>query len=143
MQSDGPQPPTGLPIISIDGANFDDFEGFVREFNTHLSDYTWTGNLDAFNDILRGGFGTPDGGFVFEWLHSDESRSALGWSATIRWLKESLRVCHPTNRLSVRKRLMLARIHRGSTLFDWLVEIIRVHGPIGLEADNNVLLRLR
>ncbi|WP_076482043.1 barstar family protein [Williamsia sterculiae] len=35
-------------------------------------------NLDALEDCLRGGFGTPDDGdFVFDWEHSDESRKAL------------------------------------------------------------------
>jgi len=28
-----------------------------------LRDYTWRRNLDAFNDILGGGFGTPDNGW--------------------------------------------------------------------------------
>jgi len=46
---------------SIDGASFDDFEGFVREFSGKLNDFAWLGSLDAFNDILRGGCGTPEG----------------------------------------------------------------------------------
>ncbi|BCY11767.1 hypothetical protein L3i22_068550 [Actinoplanes sp. L3-i22] len=46
------------------GANFSDFDGFAREFSTLLCHYAWHGNLDAFNDILRGGFGTPEGGWV-------------------------------------------------------------------------------
>ena len=32
-------------------------------------------NLDAFNDMLRGGFGTPPGGFVLRWVNSARSRA--------------------------------------------------------------------
>jgi RNAse (barnase) inhibitor barstar len=67
-----------LPVLVIDGARFSSFEGFAREFSRLLRDHTWRGNLDAFNDILRGGFGTPDGGWVLRWVNSDLSRTALG-----------------------------------------------------------------
>jgi hypothetical protein len=43
-----------LPVLVIDGARFFDFDGFAREFSRLLCDYTWNGNLDAFNDLLRG-----------------------------------------------------------------------------------------
>jgi RNAse (barnase) inhibitor barstar len=67
-----------LPVLIIDGNRFDDLDGFAREFSTLLKDHIWHGNLDAFNDILRGGFGTPEGGFVLRWLNSTRSRQALG-----------------------------------------------------------------
>ena len=57
-----------LPVLIIDGACFSDFDGFAREFSRLLRDYTWQGNLDAFNDILGGGFGTPEDGWVLRWL---------------------------------------------------------------------------
>jgi RNAse (barnase) inhibitor barstar len=66
------------PILVIDGSHFSDFEGFAREFSTLLADWTWHASLDAFNDILRGGFGTPQGGFVLRWLNAGRSRDALG-----------------------------------------------------------------
>jgi RNAse (barnase) inhibitor barstar len=67
-----------LPVLVIDGARFADLDGFAREFSRLLRDYTWRGNLDAFNDILRGGFGTPENGWVLRWLNSERSRNALG-----------------------------------------------------------------
>jgi hypothetical protein len=48
-----------LPVLVIDGANFSDFDGFAREFTRVLCNYTWRGNLDAFNNLLRGGLGRP------------------------------------------------------------------------------------
>jgi hypothetical protein len=54
------EPSDGLPVLVIDGAHFSDLDGFTREFSRLLVNYTWRGNLDAFNDLLRGGFGTPE-----------------------------------------------------------------------------------
>jgi hypothetical protein len=118
-----------LVQLVIDGANFSDLGGFTREFSKLLCHYTWRGNLDAFNDILRGGFGTPENGWVLRWQNSELSRAALGYEATIRWLEQILLTCHPSNRAAVRARISRAQQGEGPTLFDDLVEIIRHHGP--------------
>ncbi|MET9230759.1 hypothetical protein [Lentzea sp. NPDC003310] len=135
--------PGELPVLVVDGALFTDFDGFAREFTKLLDDHTWDGNLDAFNDILRGGFGTPDLGWVFEWRNSARSRVALGHPATVEWLEEVLRICHPANRDSVRTRIEAARRGEGPTLFDKIVEIIGHHGPGGQESVDHVILELR
>ena len=47
----------------IDGKNFSDIEGFYTEIEMLLtSGLTWRAghNLDAFNDLLRGGFGVHE-----------------------------------------------------------------------------------
>jgi hypothetical protein len=67
-----------LPVLVMDGAAFSDFAGFTQVFSRLLDGYQWSGNLDAFNDILGGGFGTPDGRWTLRWLNSDVSRSSLG-----------------------------------------------------------------
>jgi hypothetical protein len=130
-------------VLVIDGASFCDFEGFAREFSRLLCNYTWRGNLDAFNDILRGGFGTPENGWVLRWLHSESFRTRLGYDATVKWLEEVLLTCHPTNRPHVQDRLIAARRDEGPTLFDQIVDIIRYHGPGGPESADGVLLDLR
>ena len=53
-----------LPEFTLDGASFDDLAGFFRSVGETLGGKGWGKNVDAFNDILRGGFGTPAGGFV-------------------------------------------------------------------------------
>ena len=126
----------------LDGASFDDFEGFVREFSQHLDDFEWQGSLDAFNDILRGGCGTPDGGFEIRWVNVAHSRLALGWQETIRWLEETLTRCYHSNIPRLTQQLEGARREDGTTLFDWILEIIEVHGPEGSEAEDNVRLVL-
>jgi RNAse (barnase) inhibitor barstar len=134
--------PANVPVLVIDGASFRDFEGFQREFSALLEDYTWHGNLDAFNDILRGGFGTPETGWVLRWLNSDLSRRALGYEATLERLEARLKACHPSNVDHFRQRIDMARRGEGPTLFDEIVEIIRVHGPGGEEQEDGVVLEL-
>ncbi len=49
--------------FTIDGQKFVDLIGFYNEIESNLTkDLDWTvgGNFDAFNDVLRGGFGTFD-----------------------------------------------------------------------------------
>ena len=43
-----------------------------------IPDAYWGRNLDAFNDVLRGGFGTPEGGFTLRWKNHATSRRRLG-----------------------------------------------------------------
>jgi len=131
-----------LPVLVIDGADFSDFDGFAREFSRLLRDYTWRGNLDAFNDLLRGGFGTPENGCVLRWLNSESSRAALGYGETTRRLEGLLLTCHPSQRSIIQARISSARRGEGPTLFDEIVDIIRVHGPGGNEPEDGVLLEL-
>ncbi|NES31235.1 barnase inhibitor [Micromonospora terminaliae] len=131
-----------LPVLIIDGATFSDFDGFGREFSRLLCNYTWRGNLDAFNDILRGGFGTPENGWVLRWLNSESSRAALGYQATAQRLEQLLLTCHPSNRAYIELRLGRARRGEGQPLFDEIVEIIRDHGPGGHQSKDGVILEL-
>lgn len=135
---------TPLPVLEIDGARFDDLDGFWDEvFRQLMPEAEWRcSNLDAFNDILRGGFGTPEGGFVLRWTNSERSRRTLGYEETVRWLERKVERCHPTNVPVLRSELEAARAGRGPTLFDILVEIIEVHGEGGDEAEDRVELRL-
>lgn len=93
-------------------------------------------NLDAFNDCLRGGFGTPeDDDYIVEWHHHEQSRAALGYPETVRQLERRLARCHPSNRPAVRADLEAARAGQGPTVFDWLAEIFedQIPGRLRLE----------
>lgn len=70
---------TEKPTFEIDGARFSDKKQFFAEITHALQLTSWWGrNLDAFNDILRGGFGTPEGGFILVWRNSERSKQKLG-----------------------------------------------------------------
>lgn len=127
----------------LDGTKITSLEAFYREVSRVLiPNADWGHNLDAFNDILRGGFGTPPDGFVIRWTQSATSRANLGYPETVRQLGKRLERCHPTNRASVRADLRRAQQGEGATVFDWLVEIIRDHGACGEEAEDGVQLLL-
>jgi hypothetical protein len=129
--------------FEIDGRRFDTLEGFFDEISRVLiPDAEWGHNLDAFNDILRGGFGTPDGGFVLRWINSDLSRQRLGYAETVRQLEKRLQRCHPTNRPSVAADLEDAKRGQGPTAFDWLLAILSVHATGGAEEEDGVELIL-
>lgn len=127
----------------IDGSRITSLESFYDEISRVLiPGCSWGRNLDAFNDILRGGVGTPDEEFILKWSCSAASKDRLGYPETARQLVARLGTCHPSNREIVRQQLADARAGVGGTVFDWLVEIIRDHGPGGDQAEDNVRLVL-
>lgn len=131
-------------VYEIDGARFTTLEEFYDEVsNQVIPNTSWGHNLNAFNDILRGGFGTPDGGFVLRWNNSDLSRQRLNYEETVRQLERRLQCCHPTARGSLAADLERAKKGIGGTVFDWLVEIIQAHGVGGAESDDGVALELK
>jgi RNAse (barnase) inhibitor barstar len=79
------------PTYEIDGSRFSTLEGFYDEISRVLiPGAEWGRNLDAFNDVLRGGFGTPEGGVVLCWKNSALSREHLS-SRVFEWLIEIIR----------------------------------------------------
>jgi hypothetical protein len=102
----------------------------------------WGNNVDAFDDILRGGFGTPEDGFTIRWMNHILSKERLGYAETVRQLEIRLQRCHPSNRTHVDRELSQARRGVGPTAFDWLVEIIRDHGSGGQQEKDRVELNL-
>lgn len=121
-------------VLTIDGERFSTVSEFYEEISRQLiPGADWGHNLDAFNDILRGGFGTPAEGFILVWRHSHLSRERLGYGETIRELERMLMRCHPSNRVNVMEQLSRARHSEGPTCFDWLVEIIQRHSDVELK----------
>jgi RNAse (barnase) inhibitor barstar len=89
-------------VYEIDGRDFTTLQGFYEVVSRVLiPGAEWGHNLDAFNDILHGGFGTPDGGFVLRWVNAAVSRERLGYPETVKQLERRLSRCHPLNRESV------------------------------------------
>jgi RNAse (barnase) inhibitor barstar len=85
--------------IVLDGNQFHDLPSFYDEVErTMTKDLGWDfgRNLDAFNDVLRGGFGVYD----YEepvrliWRHSYKSRADLGWEESEKYLQSQLATCH-------------------------------------------------
>jgi RNAse (barnase) inhibitor barstar len=130
-------------VYEIDGSRFDTLDEFFDEVSrTLIPNAEWERNLDAFHDILRGGFGTPSGGFTVVWKDSARSRAQLGHRETSRQLRRRLSTCHPSAWPRVAWQLMAATLGFGPTVFDWLVDIIEEHGPGASEAEDRIRLVL-
>jgi len=82
-------------------------------------------------------------GFTLIWRNSHLSRERLGYPETIRQLEARLMNCHPSLRKAVSLDLDRARLRDGPTVFDWLVEIIRDHGPGGAQSEDGIELELQ
>ncbi|GEP96124.1 barstar family protein [Chitinophaga cymbidii] len=72
-----------MRTIIIDGNRFSDLEGFYSEIDRVLTkglDWRTGHNLDAFNDLLRGGFGVHEyeEPIRLVWENSEKSREELG-----------------------------------------------------------------
>jgi RNAse (barnase) inhibitor barstar len=130
-----------MNVYEIDGSRFSTLHGFFDEISRVLiPGVYWGRNLDAFNDILRGGFGTPEGGFTLKWKNSGLSRERLGYAETAKLLEAQLQRSPPSDRESVAAELAAARQCVGPTVFDCLVEIIRCHSTASPEAEDGVEL---
>jgi RNAse (barnase) inhibitor barstar len=131
------------PRLIIDGAAFDTLEGFFQHFSEiALDGGSWGRNLDAFNDVLRGGFGTPEGGFILEWRNHALSRLRLGHVETARQYERMLQTCHPNNVARIESSRRDAVRREGATVFDWIIGIIVDHGPGGNESEDGIELVL-
>jgi RNAse (barnase) inhibitor barstar len=131
------------PSIEIDGSRFDSLSGFWNEISTRIiPGAAWGRNLNAFNDILRGGFGTPEGGFRLRWVNFERSKKVLGYPETIQSLERQVQECDPVNVDFIKEALEKARRGEGPTLADTIIAIIKIHGPGGDEADDGIELEL-
>jgi len=57
-------------------------------------------------------------------------------------LRKRLVTCHPENVATITRDLGKAESCEGTTVFDWLVEIIKNHGCGGSEQEDNIELIL-
>lgn len=104
--------------ITIDGTNFLNIDEFYDEIDQLLTkNLTWkTGhNMDAFHDLLRGGFGVHEygEGIEFYWVHAEKSRQDFGYEATASYWERIHQRCHPANREIVRQKTETAKALEG------------------------------
>ena len=121
--------------IVIDGGRFDCLDGFFDEVErVFTKDLPWRigRNLNAFNDVLRGGFGLHGcrEPIAIKWLHFEKSQKDLGYPATAEFYEEVLKQCRPTHVEIMRKKYEDAVNQTGQTLLDTIIEII-------LDTDNS------
>jgi hypothetical protein len=128
----------GQVVFEFNADSFDDFDGFIREFNRVFVSQLgteWNGNLDAFNDYLY----WPDAPYTIKWRKSWKSRRDLGYEATIVWYLRKILESDQPSKSQWWNELDAARKHQGPTLFDWLMEMISDNSPhVTLELDDGL-----
>lgn len=121
--------------IIIEGNNFSDLESFYVEIDRLLTkDLGWdTGhNLDAFNDLLSGGFGIYEyqEPIVLIWKNISKSKVDLGLEATRKYYENKIAINNNSNAEYFKDKLNELTTTNGQTLYDIIIEIISLHVQI-------------
>ncbi|WP_110011079.1 ribonuclease inhibitor [Chryseobacterium sp. AG844] len=123
-------------MIVIHGGHFSSLGGFYEEAsNVLMKDTDWkVGTLDGFDDILYGGFGVIEGKEEIEiiWKESEKSKEDFGFNATREFYENKIRQGKPFNTELIQQKLNELTEGKGQTLFEILIEIIKLHTNITL-----------
>lgn len=131
-------------IITINGNNFSDLNGFYDEIERVLTkNLGWRigRNLDAFEDIL---YGTGYGAFEVTdsiklvWENFSKSQVDLGLEETRKYYERKIANSDmgPENRSYFKEKLKELNLKKGKTLCEIIVEIISERENIEFEVYN-------
>jgi RNAse (barnase) inhibitor barstar len=121
----------------IDGNRFADIAGFYRELNRLFmaaEDWQLGESLDAFDDLLYGGFGEAAGEstITIRWCRFEKSRIDLGLDATRAYYLKKLQQPHRYQVETARRNLQELESGTGKTYFELLLQIIAEHPNVTL-----------
>ena len=123
--------------IVINGSSIHDIKSFYAEINrVFMHNETWEigESLDAFNDLLYGGFGIIENGENTKiiWLDIESSKAALGFEITRSYYLNKLQPGSNFDKQYFQDKLEELEHGNGQTYFDILMEIISEHPNIEL-----------
>jgi RNAse (barnase) inhibitor barstar len=126
--------------ISIDGNLIHDIPSFFEEINrVFMQSENWKlgASLDAFNDMLYGGFGLIENAEPIDliWTNINASRQALGHEVTKAYYLGKLKPGSPYNSDFFKTKLAELESGRGETYFDIVISVIAEHPNIHLIAS--------
>lgn len=127
-----------MTTFELNGDAIDGIASFYAELNRiFMADEDWQlgESLDAFNDLLYGGFGAmpSEGKVQLVWRNIEAAREALGVDATRAWLQAKLD--DPAKRFNhdaIRRDLDALEAGEGETYFDIILQIIADHPRVHL-----------
>ena len=124
--------------LVINGSSVEDIASFYDEINrVFMADENWKigPSLDAFDDLLYGGFGVMRNAQRVEvvWQDIEKSRAALGYEATKAYFLEKLKPGSPFNKVLFEEKLAALENGTGETYFDTIMHIIAEHKNIALK----------
>jgi RNAse (barnase) inhibitor barstar len=129
------QQQTMVKQIEVEGNAIQDIASFYEEINrVFMVGENWLigQSLDAFNDLLVGGYGALQGADSVDlvWHHMDYSRKALGYQTTREYYLEKLRPGSPYNKKLFGEKLAALESGRGETYFDTVLAVLAEHPNI-------------
>ena|SRR5690349_18514768 len=124
----------------LDANQFSNLTEFYDEVEAKLTkglDWKIGRNLNAYNDVLRGGFGFHryEEKITVHWKNSEKSKKDFGVKETIRVLKASLKTCHSSHTPFIKKHIERLKAGKGKTLFDDIIKITRSHDHVTLKLE--------
>ncbi|MEH3121593.1 MAG: ribonuclease inhibitor [Sphingomonas phyllosphaerae] len=126
-----------MKTLTIRGRSIRDIPSFYAEINRVFmagEDWKLGESLDAFNDLLFGGYGAIAGPEPVElvWEDIEASRVALGIDTTRAHLLGKLRQPERYSVAVIQQQLDRLEGRDGSTYFDTILDIIREHPNLKL-----------
>ncbi|WP_126970940.1 barstar family protein [Gynurincola endophyticus] len=126
-----------MKTLTIEGKNIHDIASFYEEINRVFmfnEDWQIGQSLDAFNDLLHGGFGEVplNKPVQLVWKDIAISKEALGYNATKAYYLNKLQPGSSFNQEYFKQKLAQLENGEGQTYFDIVKEIIDEHIRIQL-----------
>ena len=126
-----------MKIFTIMGQNVGNIPSFYAEINSVFmagEDWALGQSLDAFHDMLCGGYGAITGREPIRivWNGIEHSRIALGLETTRDFLRKKLHQPEIYNIELINSRLVELDCGTGKTYFELILEIIADHANIEL-----------
>lgn len=126
--------------FEINGNSILDIPSFYEEINRVFmvgEDWTLGESLDAFNDLLYGGYGTLKNHEEVEvvWLNSEMSREVLGLETTKNFYLNKLNPESLFDKPYIRSKLAELEEDKGQTYFEIILEIFSEHPNIKLTLE--------
>lgn len=124
--------------LLMDGDVINDIPSFYEEVNrVFMTGVDWQlgHSLDAFNDLLYGGFGAISDNEQVRllWKNMEKSRQVLGYAVTKQYYETKLLPDSSFNKEYFREKLDALNKGTGQTYFEILLEIIAAHPNITLQ----------
>lgn len=126
-----------IKTIAIIGQNIRGIPSFYAEINrVFMAGEAWAlgESLDAFDDLLHGGYGAIAGceGVTLVWERFESSKMALGYETTRAFLRAKLQRPDLYNATTIRGQIEALEHGRGKTYIEIIMEIIGSHANITL-----------
>lgn len=117
-----------MQTIFIDSDKFENLEQFLKYMSAVLLDSSYNHSiksLDAFADVLEGGFGIfqENEDIKVKWKGVKKSKKDLGAEETLNYFNSILNDCHPTAKAEIKEQIIFTQTDDRYNLFYFILDI--------------------